>query len=142
MFVARRLPDRGCEDHQGYKLPARFIIHTVGPVWHGGHNGEPRLLAGCYRRSLELASANGVQTIAFPSISTGIYGYPIEEAAKVAVASVRETLARMNSGCASERYYHNGCCRRERPVRRGFVPQTTGRRRRETLVACGAACGR
>ena len=81
---------------KGYKLPARFIIHTVGPVWHGGNKSEPQLLASCYRRSLELASENGVQTIAFPSISTGIYGYPIAEAAKIAVETVRETLAKMN----------------------------------------------
>ena len=83
---------------KGYKLPARFIIHTVGPVWHGGQKGEAQLLASCYRRSLELAVENSVQTIAFPSISTGIYGYPIEQAAKIAVATVQETLAKMNSG--------------------------------------------
>jgi O-acetyl-ADP-ribose deacetylase (regulator of RNase III) len=81
---------------KGYKLPARFIIHTVGPVWHGGNKGEPELLASCYRRSLEVASENEVKTIAFPSISTGIYGYPIEQAAKIAVQTVRETVARMN----------------------------------------------
>lgn len=82
---------------KGYKLPARFIIHTVGPVWRGGTKGEPELLASCYRRSLELAVENGVKTIAFPSISTGIYGYPIEEAAKIAVQTVSETLAKMKS---------------------------------------------
>ncbi|NMG77673.1 O-acetyl-ADP-ribose deacetylase [Aromatoleum diolicum] len=77
---------------RGYRLPARWVIHTVGPVWHGGTRGEPALLASCYRRSIELAAANGAATIAFPSISTGVYGYPIEEAAKVAVAAVRSTV--------------------------------------------------
>ena len=85
---------------KGYKLPARFIIHTVGPVWCGGQKDEPKLLASCYRSSLELASENRLQTIAFPSISTGIYGYPIAEAAKIAVGTVREALAKMNSGIA------------------------------------------
>jgi O-acetyl-ADP-ribose deacetylase (regulator of RNase III) len=76
----------------GYRLPARYIIHTVGPVWRGGASGEPELLASCYRRSLELAAANGIATLAFPSISTGIYGYPVELAAKVAVTTVRSSL--------------------------------------------------
>jgi len=74
---------------RGYRLPAKFIIHTVGPVWRGGASGEPGLLASCYRRSLEVAIANGVSTIAFPAISTGVYGYPVEAAAKIAVATVR-----------------------------------------------------
>jgi O-acetyl-ADP-ribose deacetylase (regulator of RNase III) len=78
---------------KGYRLPARYIIHTVGPVWRGGQYGEADLLASCYRRSLEVAAANGIASLAFPSISTGIYGYPIEEAAKVAIASTRESLA-------------------------------------------------
>jgi O-acetyl-ADP-ribose deacetylase (regulator of RNase III) len=78
---------------KGYHLPARYIIHTVGPVWRGGQHGEADLLASCYRRSLEIAAANGIASLAFPSISTGIYGYPIAEAAKVAIASVRESLA-------------------------------------------------
>lgn len=77
----------------GYRLPARHVIHTVGPVWNGGEAGEPRLLASCYRRSLEVAAENDVKTLAFPSISTGIYGYPIELASQVAVATVRATLA-------------------------------------------------
>jgi O-acetyl-ADP-ribose deacetylase (regulator of RNase III) len=77
---------------QGYRLPARYIIHTVGPVWRGGASGEPDLLASCYRRSLELAAANGIATLAFPSISTGIYGYPVELAAKVAVTTVRSSV--------------------------------------------------
>src|SRR5215475_2193128 len=77
---------------KGHRLPARYIIHTVGPVWRGGRHGEPELLASCYRRSLELAHANGIYTLAFPSISTGIYGYPVELAAMVAIATVRESL--------------------------------------------------
>jgi len=74
---------------QGYRLPARFVIHTVGPVWHGGTRGESDLLASCYRRSIEIAAQNGIRTLAFPSVSTGVYGYPIELAAEVAVATVR-----------------------------------------------------
>ena len=77
---------------RGYRLPARFVIHTVGPVWGGGKNGEPELLASCYRRSIELAAANGIATLAFPSIGTGIYGYPIEQAAGIAVDTVRGCL--------------------------------------------------
>jgi O-acetyl-ADP-ribose deacetylase (regulator of RNase III) len=72
---------------KGYRLPARYVIHTVGPVWHGGRQGEPELLASCYRRCLELAHQNGIATVAFPSISTGIYGYPLAEAAEIAVAA-------------------------------------------------------
>lgn len=87
----------GCETGdarltRGYRLPARHVIHTVGPVWHGGRSGEPELLASCYRRCLEIAAANGMRTLAFPSISTGIFGYPIELAAGVAVAAVRAAL--------------------------------------------------
>ncbi|CAB3884458.1 O-acetyl-ADP-ribose deacetylase [Achromobacter mucicolens] len=77
----------------GYRLPARFIIHTVGPVWRGGDHGEPALLASCYRRCIALAEEKGVGSIAFPSISTGIYGYPVELAARVAVDTVRESLS-------------------------------------------------
>jgi O-acetyl-ADP-ribose deacetylase (regulator of RNase III) len=78
---------------RGYRLPARFVIHTVGPVWHGGGHGEPALLASCYRQSLKLAVENRIATLAFPSISTGVYGYPMEAAAEIAVASVRGVLS-------------------------------------------------
>lgn len=78
----------------GYALPARFVIHTVGPVWHGGRDGEPALLASCYRRAIELAAENGLASLAFPAISTGVYGYPKDPAARIAVATVRETLPR------------------------------------------------
>ncbi len=74
----------------GYRLPARHVIHTVGPVWRGGDSNEPELLASCYRRSLEIAEAERLATIAFPSISTGVYGYPAEPAARIAVATARE----------------------------------------------------
>jgi O-acetyl-ADP-ribose deacetylase (regulator of RNase III) len=74
----------------GFALPARFIVHTVGPVWHGGGQGEPELLASCYRRSLEVARASGAGSIAFPAISTGIFGYPADAAADIAVSTVRE----------------------------------------------------
>ena len=89
---------RGCRTGDakvtsGYRLPARFVIHTVGPVWSGGTAGEPELLASCYRRSIEVAASQGIESIAFPCISTGVYGFPIEPAAQIAVATVR-------SGCA------------------------------------------
>jgi len=77
----------------GYRLPARRIIHTVGPVWRGGGEGEADLLAGCYRRSMELARAHDLASIAFPAISTGIFGYPQDEAARVAVGTVSDALA-------------------------------------------------
>jgi O-acetyl-ADP-ribose deacetylase (regulator of RNase III) len=78
----------------GYGLPALHVIHTVGPVWHGGNSGEASLLAACYRRSLEIAQENALATIAFPAISTGIFGYPPDAAAEVAVRAVAETLPR------------------------------------------------
>jgi len=77
----------------GFRLPAKFVIHTVGPVWRGGTNREPELLASCYRRSIEVAIENGVRTIAFPAISCGIYGYPIDAAADIAIGETRRVLA-------------------------------------------------
>ena len=77
---------------RGYRLPARFVVHTVGPVWHGGSQGEPAALQSCYRRSLQVAVAAGCSSVAFPCISTGVYGYPFEPAAQLAVTAVREAL--------------------------------------------------
>jgi O-acetyl-ADP-ribose deacetylase len=78
---------------RGYRLHARFVIHTVGPVWRGGKRNEPETLANCYRNSLRLAVENGIQTIAFPAISCGAYGYPISEAAQIAVKTTWDFLA-------------------------------------------------
>jgi len=75
-----------------FRLPARYVIHTVGPIWRGGDHGEAKLLRGCYRSALALAEAEGVTSIAFPCVSTGAYGYPPEEAAEIAVSSVRESV--------------------------------------------------
>jgi len=80
---------------KGYCLPARWIIHTVGPVWQGGGAGEDELLASCYSRSLEVADELGARSIAFPAISTGIYGYPKEQAARIAVATLRSASTRV-----------------------------------------------
>ena len=79
---------------RGYALPAKHVIHTVGPVWRGGGDGEPDLLASCYQRSLELAGENGLPSVAFPAISTGIYGFPADRAAGIAVETVRAALRR------------------------------------------------
>jgi len=89
----------GCEPGdakltRGYRLPARFVIHTVGPIWHGGKHEEPETLANCYRNSLQLAVESGIETIAFPAISCGAYGYPIQEAAEIALKTTREFLAK------------------------------------------------
>lgn len=77
---------------KAYNLPCKYVIHTPGPIWRGGDYGEAKLLANCYKNSLKLAVEHGVRTIAFPSISTGIYGYPVQEAARVAVGAVKEFL--------------------------------------------------
>jgi O-acetyl-ADP-ribose deacetylase len=77
---------------KGYRLPAKHVIHAVGPVWHGGNHGEDKLLASCYRRSIELCQANGLVSIAFPAISTGVYHFPADRAAGIAVAATVETL--------------------------------------------------
>jgi O-acetyl-ADP-ribose deacetylase (regulator of RNase III) len=87
----------GCEPGDakittGGNLPAKHVIHTVGPIWHGGRSGEPETLASAYRRSLEVASQNRCKTVAFPSISTGVYGYPVEKAARVALKTVMQYL--------------------------------------------------
>ena len=89
---------RGCKTGEarltkGYKLPAKFVIHTAGPVWHDGAQNEDELLANCYRNSLKIAQENQIETIAFPAISTGIYRFPIERAAQIAVKTVKENLA-------------------------------------------------
>jgi len=77
---------------KGYNLSAKFVIHTVGPVWHGGNNNEDELLANCYKNSLKLAEENNIKTIAFPSISTGVYSFPFERACKIAIKTVKEFL--------------------------------------------------
>ena len=87
----------GCETGEakitkGYDLPCYYVIHTVGPVWHGGGNGEPGLLANCYINSLKLAMEQGIRTIAFPSISTGVYGYPVELASSLVVQTVADFI--------------------------------------------------
>ncbi len=83
----------GAKLTQGYRLPARYVIHTVGPIWADGAAGEAELLASCHRRSLELAVAKGARSIAFPAVSTGVYGTPSQAAAGVAVATEREVVA-------------------------------------------------
>ena len=87
----------GCETGKakitkGYRLPAKYVIHTPGPVWHGGGYGEPELLASCYRSCLELASQNGCETVDFPSISTGVYHFPLEKAAEIAIGTIAAYL--------------------------------------------------
>ena len=81
----------------GYKLPARWVIHTVGPVWHGGNHGEDELLASCYRSCFELVEKHGIKTVAFPSISTGAYGFPMDRAARIAVRETKHFLERNQS---------------------------------------------
>lgn len=96
LHECRRL--RGCQTGeakitQAYCLPARYVVHTVGPVWAGGDNGEPELLASCYRRSIEITAEAGLNTIAFPCISTGVYGFPADRAAEIAITTVRAATA-------------------------------------------------
>lgn len=112
----------GCKTGQakitkGYKLPAKHVIHTVGPVWHGGTCGESELLASCYRNSLALAREHGFSSIAFPAISTGVYGYPKEEAARIAVGTINEFLKKNDMevflvafGDADEQLYRKLVC--------------------------------
>lgn len=101
---------------KGYKLPAKFVIHTPGPVWHGGSHGEPELLRSCYRSCLELASENGCKTVDFPSISTGVYHFPLDKASQIAIKAISEYLfehpeiERVRMVCFDERtkdYYEN-----------------------------------
>ena len=82
---------------KGYNLPAKFVIHTVGPVWNGGNRNEDKLLKSCYKNSLTLAKENGIKTIAFPAISTGVYGFPSDRAANIAVRTVKEFLEKDDS---------------------------------------------
>src|SRR5437870_4333725 len=84
-------PTGDAKPTSAYRLPAKWVIHAVGPVWHGGSRDEARLLASCYRRSLEIAVELGARSVAFPAISTGVYGYPPEEAASIAVDTLRST---------------------------------------------------
>jgi O-acetyl-ADP-ribose deacetylase (regulator of RNase III) len=110
----------GCQTGQakvtrGYRLPAKWVIHTVGPVWRGGGYGEAELLAECYRNSLQLAAERGVKTIAFPAISCGIYGYPVEKAARIAV---KETLAYLKGNDSIEKVIF--VCKEEE-VYRGYA---------------------
>ena len=81
---------------RGYRLPAKYVIHTVGPIWHGGTHNEPELLASCYRNSLQLAVQHDVRSIAFPAISCGVYGYPIDEACAISARVTREFLSAQN----------------------------------------------
>jgi O-acetyl-ADP-ribose deacetylase (regulator of RNase III) len=97
---------------RGYRLPARYVIHAVGPVWRGGGSGEDALLASCYRRALEIAAGNGLATIAFPAISTGIYGFPQERAAGIAVHTVAEFAPQYGAQLKSVTF----CCFDERAL--------------------------
>ncbi len=97
----------GCETGdakitEGYKLPAKYVIHTVGPVWRGGNYGEEMLLKSCYAKSLVLAEQYGCRSIAFPAISTGVYGYPKEQAAGAAIEAIKEYLRRREGNCPEE----------------------------------------
>lgn len=87
-----RCPTGAARITSAFKLPARYVIHTVGPIWHGGEDGEPALLAACYHHSLQLAQQHGIESIAFPAISCGVYGYPPSAAARVALRVIHEEL--------------------------------------------------
>jgi O-acetyl-ADP-ribose deacetylase (regulator of RNase III) len=87
-------PTGAAKISKGYRLPAKYVIHTVGPIWHGGTSGEDELLASCYRNSLALAAEYGLKSVAFPAISTGIYGFPLERAAAIAVREIHDALVR------------------------------------------------
>lgn len=100
----------------GFRLPAKFVIHTVGPVYRDGTHGEPDKLAACYRNSLALAAENDCKSIAFPCISTGVYGYPIEDAAKIAVGEVKEFSSRAENPGNAEEMEVIFCCFSERDV--------------------------
>lgn len=96
----------GCETGEAkitgaYKLPCQYVIHTVGPVWHGGNHNEPQLLANCYKNSLQTAVDHGIRSVAFPSISTGVYSYPVDQAAEIAVRTVCDFVEN-NSGSFDE----------------------------------------
>ncbi len=97
---------------KGYNLPARWVIHTVGPIWRGGNNGEDQMLAQCYRNSLHLAEQYKIKTIAFPSISTGAYGFPLERAARIAIKEIKDflrkntTVEKVFMVCFNKEAYH------------------------------------
>lgn len=88
-------PTGGAKLTQGYQLPARFVIHTVGPIWYGGTQGEAELLVRCYRSCFALAEQHGLRTLAFPSVSTGAYRFPVERAARIALTAIKDELARL-----------------------------------------------
>lgn len=111
---------------KGYQLPARFVIHTAGPVWHGGHHNEDALLAACYRNALKLAEAHGIKTIAFPAISTGVYRFPLERAAQISIQTTLEhlkdsTLEKVIFVCFNQSNYE--VYRNAHPLLSGFSHQ-------------------
>ena len=123
----------------GFRLPAKYVIHTVGPVYRDGQHGEPEKLAACYRNSLALAAENGCKSVAFPCISTGIYGYPKEEAAKIAVREVKEFLAAKNAKdaeCAEGEYGRAGAPRTPEEEGRARTPAAP---QMEVIFCCFSA---
>ena len=107
LAACRQLKGCRCGDAKitpAYQLPSRYVIHTVGPVWHGGAHGEAAQLASCYRRSVELAIQHGLHSMAFPAISTGVYGYPVTEAAGIAITTVQSVV---HNSCLQEVFF---CC--------------------------------